>query len=181
MILPAIALGAGAAAVWIAVLAVSHHTPSVQLWPPRRGNLGTAAWAWGLTALIYVGLIRAADEDWNALSLASALRWGAGGAFSLAGSVLHGWGTAALRLAGTSGWDVGVCRTGPYARQRHPQYLGQILTLAGMALLSGSAAGWVIVLVATAALVYAARVEEAHLLARHPPYAGYRDDVPSLI
>ncbi len=166
-------LGLGAALLWILVLAVSSVRPERRLWPPRNGNLLTALSAWILTILIYVGLFRTVSADWNAGGLPATLRWGIGGPVSLLGSICHSWGTFDLGLKGTSGWPVGLRTTGAYGIRRHPQYLGQILMLAGIALIAGTQAGWWIVLAGSTALVYAARVEDAHLSAREPGFASY--------
>jgi hypothetical protein len=165
----ALALGLGASALWIAILLWSDARPGLRLWPPRQGSWFTAVWAWGLTILIYVGLIRAGTAEWNAVGLPAALRWGAGGALSVSGSVLQGRGLGDLGLKGTSGWRVAPVRTGVYARFDHPQYLGQIAALAGIALISGTLWGWLIVVAACAALLYAGRVETRFLAAGDRP------------
>jgi protein-S-isoprenylcysteine O-methyltransferase Ste14 len=172
-----LALGLGAVFLWLAALTWSRLHPARRLWPPIRGNIGTASWAWCLTLLIYVGMF----QTEGALDLPPALRWGLGGALSIMGSLLHSWGTIRLGLAGTSGWPVDLATGGPYSYQRHPQYLGQILMVSGLALLLATPSGLVIGLAGAATLVYAARVEEGHLLAQSAAYARYRERIPSLI
>ncbi|MBD3678078.1 MAG: hypothetical protein HUJ27_06695 [Rhodobacteraceae bacterium] len=176
-----LALGLGAALMWILILLWSDARPAQRFWPPNRGNVFTAAWAWVLTILIYVGLIRTASADWNALDLPMGLRWGLGGTFSVVGSVIQSWGTLALGLKGTSGWHVGLVHQGPYARMRHPQYAGQIGMLMGVALISGTDIGWMIVALATVALVMAARVEDRFLAALHPEHDPYREKVRAFV
>ncbi len=181
MILPNLAIGLLAAAAWIALLKWSDANPEKRLWPPRHGSWGTAAWAWGLTILIYVGLIRVAAIDFNVLGLPAWLRWGVGGGISLVGSAVQTWGASNLGLKGTSGWPVGLVTNGAYARLRHPQYLGQIATLIGIAIFAGSLLAWPVALAGSAALVYAARVEGRHLAATQPGHAAYAARVRSFL
>lgn len=170
-------LSLGASALWILLLAWSDARPAARVWPPRTGNWGTAAWAWGLTTLIYIGLIRTATEDWNAADLPAWLRWGVGGVgLTVAATWIQGRGITDLGLKGTSGWDVGLVTTGGFARRRHPQYAGQILSLWGLALLGGSAWAGLAAAGGTAALAYAALVEERYLAARHPSHKAWVRD-----
>lgn len=172
-------LGLGATALWALLLARSDRRPGRGPWPPERGNLPSAAWAWGLTTLIYVGLI----QTWGQPpALPAWLRVGAGLPLIGLGGLLHSWATAALGLKGTSGWDVGVVTSGPYALCRHPQYLGQIGSLAGVALLIGSFESLALGLAASAMLRFGARVEDRALAARHPDrVAAYRARTPFLL
>ena len=73
-----------------------------------------------------------------------------------------------LGLKGTSGWDVGLITTGAYAKRRHPQYLGQIFSLLGLALLGGSAWAMLAGIVGSVALIYASLVEDRWMAANHP-------------
>ncbi|TDL79537.1 hypothetical protein E2L08_09530 [Palleronia sediminis] len=106
---------------------------------PRAGHWFTAAWAWGLTVAIYVGLIRAGAAEWNALGWAAWLRWGIGGAvLTLMSFVVQGRGIVDAGLKGTSGWDAGLVTGGAYARRRHPQYAGQAISLIGLGILAAA-------------------------------------------
>ncbi len=172
-------LGLGATALWALILVRADRQPGGGPWPPEHGNLGSAAWAWGLTTLIYVGLV----QTWGQPpTLPAALRVGSGLPLIVAGGLLHGWASAALGLKGTSGWDVGVVTHGPYALCRHPQYLGQIGSIAGLALLIGSGESLAIGLAASIMLIFGARVEDRAITARHPEAtAGYRARTPFLL
>lgn len=177
----ALFLGLGACAAWGLILFVSDRDPSTGPWPPVRGNLWTAFWAWGLTILIYMGLFQAWGIDWNAFGWPAWLRWGGGGLLGLASAWLHLQGTADLGLKGTSGWNVGVVRRRSYALCRHPQYLGQALGFPGLALIAANGTSAVMALAAVATLVYAARVEDRAMAARHADHAAYRRSVPFLL
>lgn len=169
----AISLGTGASLLWLAILAWSDARPDARLWPPKHGNWVTGAWAWGLTILIYVGLIRACTADWNPLELPTWLRWGLGGGLSTWGSIVQSRGIAAIGLKGTSGWTERLVTTGVHDRWRHPQYAGQIATLVGIAIFAGTVLGWIVVAAGSLALVYAARVEDRFLATRFPEFADY--------
>lgn len=76
-----------------------------------------------------------------------------------------------------------VARDGPYARVRHPGYLGSLLVLNGVALASGN---WVVLgssLVATgAAYAYRVKVEDEMLVAAFgESYAQYRREVGAVL
>ena len=171
-------LGLGACALWAVILWLSYRDPLAGPWPPARGNWFTAAWSWGLTILIYVGMFQTwqvPEGEWAWLIWAVALSIG------FAGSALQSWGTANLGLKGTSGWEVGIVRTGAYGWSRHPQYVGQAAGFLGFAILLGHLPGWIIAAAAMITLYAAARVEEAALSARHADYDTYRAKAPFLI
>jgi protein-S-isoprenylcysteine O-methyltransferase Ste14 len=175
----ALLLGLGASALWLVILRLSDRAPGRGPWPPRRGNLFTAIWAWTLTTCLYLGLV----QTWGQPSvLPGLLRNGIGLPLAIAGSVLHTWATATLGLKGTSGWDVGVTTGGPYALCRHPQYLGQIASLAGIALWIGSTQSLVLGLAASGVLLYGSAVEDRALADRHrAAFAAYRARTPFLV
>lgn len=164
----------GASAFWALILTWSDRNHERRLWPPRSGNWITGAWAWGLTILIYVGLINTATADWNALGWPAWLRWAGAIAAAIASTLVQGRGVRDLGLGGTSGWDVGVVTTGAYAWMRHPQYLGQIISLIGLAWFGANGWAFLAAAVGSVTLVYAGHVEERFLSRRHPrDYGAY--------
>ncbi len=173
-----LALGLGAAGLWIAILLWSDRRDAQRLWPPHTGGVITACWAWALTVAIYVGQIGAGAEQWNQLGWPGWVRHGLGGGLSLAGSAYQSWAVVVLGLKGTSGWPVALATTGPYAQRRHPQYLGQVATFIGIAIWSASPAAWMIGLAGCAALLLAARVERRHLSRTCPGYADWAARTP---
>lgn len=172
-------LGLSATMLWAGILMFSERRPGQGPWPPRRGNLLSAAWAWGLTTLIYVGLV----QTWGQSPvLPAGLRYGLGLPLAVIGSVLHTWATATLGLKGTSGWDVGLATKGPYALCRHPQYLGQIFSIAGLAMIIGSPEALTLGVAACVMLIYGSRVEDRAIRSRHPDaFAAHSANTPFLL
>lgn len=181
MVVGDLLLGLGAAALWVAILLWSDRQSARRLWPPHRGRVTTAAWAWALTIAIYVGQIGAGAEQWNAFGWPAWLRHGVGGGLSILGSLYQSWGVAVLGLKGTSGWPVSLATTGPYAQTRHPQYLGQVATFIGIAIWSASPAAWVIGIAGCSALILAARVETRHLARTAPGHGDWAKRVPGVL
>jgi protein-S-isoprenylcysteine O-methyltransferase Ste14 len=74
-------------------------------------------------------------------------------------------------------------RGGPYRFVRHPGYLGSILCLNGIALVTGNAVVFSASMLATfVAYAYRIRIEDAMLLAAFgPPYESYRRDVNAVV
>ncbi|MGI3184061.1 methyltransferase family protein [Nioella aestuarii] len=172
-------LGLSATVIWTVILILSDRQPGHGPWPPRKGNFFTATWAWGLTTLIYVGLV----QTWGQSPvLPAGLRFGLGLPLAAIGSVVHTWATAALGLKGTSGWDVGIATRGPYALCRHPQYLGQIVSIVGLALIIGSPEALILGVAASLMLGYGSRVEDLAIQSRHPDlFAAYSAKTPFLV
>ena len=170
-----LALSLGASTLWCVILFVSDRT-RLQPWPPVEGGWFTALWAWGLTSLIYVGQFQAATADWNALGWNAWVRWSLGGVILTVPSLwLQGKAMADLGLKGTSGWNVGLVTNGTYARRRHPQYTGQIISLIGLGVLAGSIPALIAGAAGSGALVYAAMVEDRTLARRHAEtFAAYK-------
>ena len=76
-------LGLSAITIWTVLLAVSNRAPGRGPWPPRKGNLFAAAWAWGLTTLVYVGLV----QIWGQSPvLPPIIQWGLGLPLAIAGN-----------------------------------------------------------------------------------------------
>jgi protein-S-isoprenylcysteine O-methyltransferase Ste14 len=70
-----------------------------------------------------------------------------------------------------------VVSTGVYGFVRHPLYLGVLLMLAGMPLLTGSVCGLIISGIALVVLVFRIRGEEKMLVNELDGYAEYRQKV----
>jgi protein-S-isoprenylcysteine O-methyltransferase Ste14 len=63
--------------------------------------------------------------------------------------------------------------TGPYKRVRHPLYLGEIVHILGIAILSGTPVGLYLFVVAVALQIVRAKIEERKFLRTLPEYRTY--------
>ncbi len=75
----------------------------------------------------------------------------------------------------------GVTDRGPYRFVRHPLYTGEIVSALGLAIASGTAAGFGIWLAIVGMQVYRAVREEQVLLAALPGYRDYRSRTAALM
>lgn len=64
--------------------------------------------------------------------------------------------------------------SGPYRRIRHPLYLGEIIHVLGIAILSATPAGFWLLIPSVALQVARAKIEERKFLRTLPEYAAYR-------
>lgn len=109
------------------------------------------------------------------------LEYGLGLAAVVAGGALRSWGAG--HLVKTTQLTI----TGPYARLRHPLYLGTLLVASGIAVMVG---GWAAIVVLLLFLPWfflsyfprKEQVESARLEARYgDAFARYRAEVPALL
>lgn len=164
-----LAIGLLACLGWATILLHAHFSPSTRIWPPRHPTWITVVWAWGLTTLIYVSIVRLGDWDSAKQSLPPFVHiFGFG--LAIAGSLYHSWATSALGLKATSGWPEGGsypvarCTKGPYKHVAHPQYIGQSLSFVGLAIVGGSLSGALVAAVGCATLALASYIEHQHLV-----------------
>jgi len=68
-----------------------------------------------------------------------------------------------------------LVRSGPYARIRHPLYVGEIIHMLGIAILSGTPVGMYLIIVAVAMQIGRAKIEEYKFLSTIPEYREYKD------
>lgn len=74
-----------------------------------------------------------------------------------------------------------VVRSGPYRWVRHPMYLGNLLTLAGLGLLIGSAAAIALALALMLLQLWRARYEERLLESTFDEYGDYMNDTNAFV
>tara|TARA_R110002096_G_scaffold434832_5_gene658280 strand:- start:90811 stop:91374 length:564 start_codon:yes stop_codon:yes gene_type:complete len=122
--------------------------------------------------------------DWNSGPWTSTSRFFIGGPMALFGAAFVSWGIATLGSEKTSGLAVDDVLTtgGPYRYSRNPQYVGDMLLFAGVAVIANSEL--VLVTHALTSLVFllAPLAEEPWLEAQFgKPYTAYRRDVPRFL
>jgi protein-S-isoprenylcysteine O-methyltransferase Ste14 len=98
----------------------------------------------------------------------------AGFALGLIGAAFSIWSLSYLKRSfGLRAAVRDLVTSGPYARIRHPLYLGEIVHILGIAILSGKPIGLYLFIVAVGLQILRARVEERKFLRTLPEYAGY--------
>jgi protein-S-isoprenylcysteine O-methyltransferase Ste14 len=132
---------------------------------------------WVVTQFVLIGLIMLAvvvPLDWpsearGTLGAIGAVLAVAGGAFAVWAARTLGRGLTPFPKPAAGG---ALVETGPFRHVRHPIYTGGLLFFLGWSLYAGPVA---LALTAVLGVLWAlkARVEERHLAARYPGYAGY--------
>ena len=121
-----------------AMLAYSVAKPSRRIWPPPAQQTWQYYVVWLLTLLSFGGFVAVGILDWNSLNWPSWIRWPLSVVLIVLGNVLAWVGVRQLSMKTTSG-DAGPLVTdGLYRYSRNPQYIGDILIIAGWAILSAS-------------------------------------------
>jgi protein-S-isoprenylcysteine O-methyltransferase Ste14 len=144
--------------------------------PAKRGP-----WLRG-AALVALASAAALAVDPSNAAHASWAQTGASGAVSLASLALVFGSLGRLgRCFGVLADARGVVTRGPYRIVRHPIYLGEIGTFAGVLIASPSARNVLALAALAAAQTARARLEERTLAAAFPDYADYAAGTPMLI
>ena len=127
------------AALLVALLFWSIAKPAQRVWPPPSGQAGWQFWlVWVLIGLLIIGTLYIGIVDYGSLGLA-ALHWRvAGGVLLVLGNGLAWWGVVVLGARPTTGLAGELVTGGPYRFTRNPQYIGDILILAGFVLAANS-------------------------------------------
>lgn len=99
----------------------------------------------------------------------------AGYVMVLVGTGLTIWSLSALgRSISVIPQTRSLVTSGPYRRMRHPVYVGEVVAAAGLAVLAGGTAPWLLLAAFIAVQVQRARWEERLLSATLPGYDAYR-------
>lgn len=112
--------------------------PSRRIWPPPAQQTWQYYVVWLLTIFSFGGFIAVGILDWNSLDWPSSIRWPVGAVLIAVGNVLAWVGVRQLSMKTTSGNAGPLVTDGLYRYSRNPQYIGDILIIAGWAILSAS-------------------------------------------
>ena len=93
---------------------------------------------WLLTIFSFGGFIAVGILDWNCLDWPSSIRWPVGAVLIAVGNVLAWVEVRQLSMKTTSRNAGPLVTDGLYRYSRNPQYIGDILIIAGWAILSAS-------------------------------------------
>jgi protein-S-isoprenylcysteine O-methyltransferase Ste14 len=156
---------------YLTLLAVTLLRPGFRVWPPPGRRSWQYRLTWGLTAVVAVGTLATGWLDAGSAGWEHWSRYPVGVGLMLAGFGL--WGLLSLGGPRTAGLTGGLVTAGAFAYSRNPQYVGDIVGLAGFAMVCDS--GLAYALWAAKAAVFAALpwVEEPWLAERFG--SAYRD------
>jgi len=156
--------------------------PDKRVWPPPGRRSWQYYYTWGLTLASTAGTIVLGMLDWNSFVLQHWLRFVVGGGLILLGSALACWGILSLGMHQSLGLEGRFVTSGAYRYSRNPQYLGDILILAGYALITNSVLTTITALLGMAWFFLAPFTEEPWLRERFgAEYEAYRRRVPRFI
>ncbi|NIS78859.1 MAG: hypothetical protein GTO14_01210 [Anaerolineales bacterium] len=112
--------------------------PKFRAWPPPGRGSWQYLWTWGLTTISFFGVLVLGFLDWNTFVLHHWMRIPLGCLLMFSGLGLIFWGVKTLGVHETQGLVGELATDGPYRFTRNPQYLGDILLIAGYAVLCNS-------------------------------------------
>ena len=117
-------------------LALSVLRPERRVWPPPGRDSWQFWFVWLLIVFVYLGIAGLVVLDWNSFVFPDWLRYFVGLPLFAAGLFLAFSGLAGLGTHNSAGLSGEFVANGLYRYSRNPQYLGDILNLVGLALLS---------------------------------------------
>lgn len=152
--------------------------PARRIYPMERAN-GWYYAMWALFAFVFVSNPLFVFLDWNTGLFPGALRFWLAIPVVLLGAGLVTWGIVILGAKRTSGLPDELIAEGPYLITRNPQYVGDSLLFAGVALFANSGVVMVTHLLTALVLLLAPFAEEPRLESHYSDdYAAYRGRVP---
>ncbi len=110
----------------------------LRVWPPPSRGSWQYRWVWSLTWLAMAGLVALGLTDWDSFLFDHWIRFPIGVSMVAVGLALVGWGVHSLGVQATSGLQSELVTTGPFQYSRNPQYLGEMIWIAGYAVVTNS-------------------------------------------
>jgi protein-S-isoprenylcysteine O-methyltransferase Ste14 len=156
--------------------------PGFRIWPPPRRRSWPYVFTWGLTIVSFGGILVLGILDWNSFLFNHWLRFPVGIALIAFSLYLVLWAIRTLGAHASQGLGGGLIREGPYQSTRNPQYVADILMLAGFAVLSNSVLALVTGSIGAAWFVLAPFTEEPWLRDQFgEEYEQYMNQVPRFV
>ncbi len=152
--------------------------PKRRIYPmARRGPAFRAMWI--LFSYVFVSNAALVMLDWNSGFWDDPLRFALGVPVAALGAALVSSGIASLGLRNTSGVRDSFIVAGPYRFTRNPQYVGDALLFAGMAIIANSQVVLVTHMLTALVLLLAPFAEEPWLKEQYgEEYEAYKRAVP---
>lgn len=153
----AIAVGTFSAIVWSII------NPKRRLWPPKRYTRLTPLLVWVPTFTLFGTMIAVGVIEWGSCPIPSTARFGLGGILIILGNV-GVWLEVSKFGIDQTGGAPGALRTGGlYQYSRNPQYVSDMMIVAGWVLMSASPSALIIGLPSVLVLFTAPLSEEIWL------------------
>lgn len=112
--------------------------PRLGVWPPPGRQSWQFWFIWSLAIVYIAGITAIGILDWGTFWLQHWSRFLVGGPLVVVGNWLGLWGVLTLGSHQSLGLAGQLVTSGPYRYTRNPQYLGDILLLAGLILITNS-------------------------------------------
>jgi protein-S-isoprenylcysteine O-methyltransferase Ste14 len=156
--------------------------PQFRVWPPPSRKSWQYRYTWGLTIASFVGTVVIGILDWNSFIFKHWFRYAIGSALIIVGLSFAAWSIHTLSVQTTLGLGGSLVKTGLYRYSRNPQYVSDIVALAGYAILSNS---WMTMITTFLGMVWFALApftEEPWLRERYgDEYEKYKSEVPRFL
>lgn len=152
--------------------------PHARVWPPPGRHSWQLHLVWWLTVVSTAGIVLSGILDWNSGPLGHWLRLPVGAALVLGGLLLALAGINTLGRHATLGLEGTLIETGPYRWTRNPQYVGDMATLLGWAMICNSGRTSWLAMLAIACFALTPFTEEPWLREQYgEAYEAYRSRV----
>ncbi|MFA9459214.1 methyltransferase family protein [Thiohalorhabdus methylotrophus] len=157
--------------------------PNRRVWPPTTKGAGwRIALVWMCTILLFAGLMVVGVSSVDTLGLGGGwVRW-VGAVLVLGGIGLAFHGVAFLGERATAGLKDALVTTGPYRFTRNPQYLGNLMVIVGLVVLTDSVPAALAAIPGILGFVVFPFTEEPWLERQYgAEYRVYRERVPRFL
>jgi len=163
-------------------LVVSIRQPARRIWPPPGRQSWQYWFVWIPIDVATLGILIVGILDWNTFVFDPWLRLPVGAALALGGGGFALWGIRHLSWHASLGLEAELVRTGPYRWTRNPQYVGDIVMLAGWGIVFNSLQAWILCALGIAWFALAPIAEEPWLRDQYgEPYDDFRREVPRFL
>ncbi len=123
---------------YLAVVVWSVVFPARRIWPPTQRGSWVYSLSWSLFGLAVAADVFWMFRHWNTWLPLGPTRYALGVPLVAVGALFLGWGMRTLGLTPTLGRERTLAITGPYRFTRNPQYVGDLLLLAGLMVLANA-------------------------------------------
>lgn len=161
------------------VLLWSIARPDARVWPPPGRHSWQYHLVWTLMDLATLGILFVGIAHWIRFGFDPWLHVAIGLAIAASGGLFALWGIRHLSWHATLGLQAELVRTGPYRWSRNPQYVGDMVMLAGCGIAFGSPQAWILCALGIGWFALTPWAEEPWLREQYgEPYERFCREVP---